>query len=302
MHQSVLGLNKVNLEEYLFSTTVEIESRCSIGRTPLFWAASSSNIAAMATLLKFGARLDHTDPKGQNILHRAALSRDVELLKLLLIHIATEGDPGDNLVQRLLSKEDLYGWTPLFYAVIHVKFDHVKVLLDHGALTETGAENQMAPPLIGAIQAGPHAFSIIELLLIYGAKTNVKDSAFKNTVLHMAATQCTASVFQLLGNYNNSLVNIHDLNSDGLTPLQTFDTERLLYQKEDKPTFQENRDTFVHLLDRIEQWNMEHGGKGKEETSGLAECEVLETASIDSGDDEFFEAASIPAEMPEKAG
>lgn len=95
------------------------------------------------------------------------------------------------------------------------------------------------------------------------------------------------------------------MNSDGLTPLQSFDTERPLYQKEDKQTFQKNRDAFVHLLDRIEQWNMEHGGLEKGETSRLAEYEVLETASTDSGEDEVFEAPSIPeirTEFPEKAG
>lgn len=152
----------------------------------MFWAASSSNLAATAVLLKHGARTDHVDPKGQNVLHRAALSDDVELLKLLLNHVITGCDSGDNLAQRLLSKEDLYGWTPLLYSSVHMKFDHVKVLLDYGALTETGIEEK-APPLIGAIQAGLDAFSIIELLLVRGAKTNVKDSTFKNTVLHMVA-------------------------------------------------------------------------------------------------------------------
>lgn len=303
VHQCVLGLNRMNLENYLLLTTAEIESNCSLGRPPLFWAASSSNLAATKTLLKFGARVDYIDPKGQNIIHRAALSSNAEVLKVVLKEASTKdpqshnyttskGEASHRFIQALLSQEDIYGWTPLFYAVINAKLDNVKVLLDYGAMIQTGRES-LAPPLIGALQSGDDAVPVVELLLKSGAQTDVRDSTFKDSVLHMAATRGNAKVFRLIDDYKNGLMNTHDLNSENLTPLQTFDNERPKFVREDKSTFQENRDAFIRLLNSIDQWNSGQSGLDIKETSKPFNDEVLETASEYSDDEEFFDAKSF---------
>lgn len=84
IHQCVLGLNHLGLEQYLHLTTADINSQCSSGRPPLFWAASSSNLSAYTTLLKYGARTDIRDSKGQNILHRAAAASDINVARKIL--------------------------------------------------------------------------------------------------------------------------------------------------------------------------------------------------------------------------
>ncbi len=92
------------------------------GLFPLYLATVSRNTEAVATLLRFGARVDHTDHLfGRTALHKCCRIGHLEIARILL---ATGAD---------LNKADKDGVTPLIGAARSGNTQLVQLLLDLGA-------------------------------------------------------------------------------------------------------------------------------------------------------------------------
>ncbi len=69
LHRIIFGLSQVGLEDHLRLSAADINSRCSLGRTPLCWAALRRDASHVRSLIKFGASLDLADIRGQSPFH-----------------------------------------------------------------------------------------------------------------------------------------------------------------------------------------------------------------------------------------
>jgi ankyrin repeat protein len=97
------------------------------------------------------------DKAGENAMMMAALTGDINIVKLL---IAKDAE---------VNKK---GWAPLHYAAANGHDDIVKLLLDHDAYIDTGSPNGTTPLMMAA--RGGHV-STVKLLLDSGADLNVKN-------------------------------------------------------------------------------------------------------------------------------
>jgi len=195
LHHIVLGLSKIDLEQQLLLTTSEIESRCSLGRTPLLWATTIGDLRAVKVLLKFGADVRSLDNNGRTVFHQTVNAQkdgeNNEILSLLLretvsgkpsgcgnVTLARKSaldhrginDSGKYLIKNLLDHQDIDGCTPLTVAALHHKSSiQARLLLDFGASPQIISEKTRSPPLLVAcIQRWAYRgtnHSILKLLL-----------------------------------------------------------------------------------------------------------------------------------------
>lgn len=141
IHLTVFGLAKIHLEAYLLISTTDIESRCSEGRTPLYWAAIRNDIATVYILLHFGARVEVVDNLSGTVLHHplcvvcietilsgasahaTSSSRNGPLVfkkySKLRSTMTRQSDRSDDLwFKRFLNQPNSYGWSPLSFAAM----------------------------------------------------------------------------------------------------------------------------------------------------------------------------------------
>lgn len=101
VHQIVLGLSKADLREHLTLSTSSIDSTCSLGTTPLCWAALRTDPNIVRVLVESGSALHLRDFRGQSPVHFAAETGHIESLKVLLATAAQVNFP-DPRLQRAL--------------------------------------------------------------------------------------------------------------------------------------------------------------------------------------------------------
>ncbi|KAI1437798.1 hypothetical protein GGR50DRAFT_605239 [Xylaria sp. CBS 124048] len=164
-----------------------IEVRDQIGRTPLLWAATNSNIALARFLLERGADVTATNNRRRTALHLSAESNDDEhrddMIRLLLSRGADPGATSDG------------GWTPLHNAAQKGYLSVAKLLLDAGADVNAELSNGMMP-LHWAAFNGFEDF--VRLLLSRSdVHLTIKD-AFDRTPLLCAAEKHHANIVRLL--------------------------------------------------------------------------------------------------------
>lgn len=170
LHYSVFGLSTLDPEQQLMVSRADIESKCSMGRTPLLWAASICNMEAIKTLLKLGADMQSCDIYGQSVLHRAAsvsAGAGPQTLRILIesylerATVATEynsapGSEAPNSLKTFLDYQEFEGYTPLLFTAINDFAKQTKLLLSYGAETgiPSGCRSQ---PLLQAVETNSHS-------------------------------------------------------------------------------------------------------------------------------------------------
>jgi len=97
------------------------------GETALHLAARYGEIKSCKALLKYGARVDIADHNNSYPIHEASWFGNVKTLKMLLKNDTS-----------LINKQDILGWSPLFYAVMSLNFGKnaqkcINLLLKHEA-------------------------------------------------------------------------------------------------------------------------------------------------------------------------
>jgi len=126
LHQSVLRLNSLNLEDALQLSTSTIDAQCSVGRTPLMWAILRSQTSDVRLLVEYGADITLADHEGQTPLHRACKWQvPIECLEILLSALfSQESRPN-------LNPLNVQGYTPIQYTGYDNKPNHATLLLSY---------------------------------------------------------------------------------------------------------------------------------------------------------------------------
>lgn len=284
LHKIVLGLttNPIDLEAYLQLSTAEIESRCSLGRTPLMWVAGTSRTREIKMLLKYGAKIDSTDNLGINVLHRTSSSDSgdiVESLKILLEAAASN----PSILKEMLNKMHGTGSRPLDSAAANGKSAQVALYLSYGASTEPQLPHPDAiAAIFYAIDSNFH--EIIELLLKAGAKTDVKDKLQKS-LLHVIAEDGDLKTIGKFARVQPPMaIETRDVDVFGVTPMELFEKHCDNFASRGEMYNAKRRRAFVELLEQIDKSYLEKHCGG--DSSRIVEC-------VDDDDEGLVEASKF---------
>jgi len=311
LHCIVLGLSTIDLEQQLIFSTAEIESRCSMGRTPLLWAASIGNKAAIEVLIRFGADLKVVDKGDLSVLHRTVsvaseapaerIGKSNEILAILLneavsiglvdcpdseaIHTPGHGINNDNStiqVKRFIDFQDMDGATALTRAAYHGSLIQARLLLSHGASPQVTSKTAISQPILATFYRNSR--SVLRLLL-RNPMTQLDVSNVQGLrILHMAAGYGDLQTLTMLIDHGLCCINPEAPNNEGQTPLQFFESWRPVYLDEDEETQMKSRDAFIQLL---------HGIKSHVEPHDCWKSRIERKANVEidneSLDEEFFD-------------
>ena len=272
VHRIIFGLIKADLREHLKLSTSGLNSTCSLGRTPLCWAALRTDPNTVKVLVESGAALHLLDSRGQSPVHFAAETGHIESLRILLATAAQMEFPDprlqkvaaaritdyenqvvksvSNFCLQLLEGKDYKGRSALQLACRNNKKAQVSLLLDYGANIDDVDTALGRSSLHIAIYWNCH--DIVRLLLRRGASTSVVDDN-RMTILHYAAKfgdEMTLSIFERV---EITGLSPQCRDRDGRTALEIFDDLRPTYLAEDADTFTRSRRQFQTMLARINE-------------------------------------------------
>ncbi|KAL2427326.1 hypothetical protein ABEF95_011727 [Exophiala dermatitidis] len=267
IHKIVLGITKLRLLDVLETSTADIDGGDIRGATPLWWAASQGNLAAVRILLENGASHAIGAGLSQTPLH---VARDAEVVRLLLQHGA-ERDCRDTAgrtplhcycyrqigASRSIVREILEagssanavaygGQTPLHYAATFGNTSLIPILLEYGADIDAVKDDGMTPLMAGVRH---DQLDVVKALLEKEADCTTVNKIGQN-ILHLAATyagdDCMTAVASSAG-----IGQVHRSVKDamGYTPLEYF--ERRKFRDDDLDA------AFLHLLQMAGQPNMD---------------------------------------------
>jgi ankyrin repeat protein/L-ascorbate metabolism protein UlaG (beta-lactamase superfamily) len=189
----------------LFNLLVErgddINAVTEDGMTPLHWAALRGNAVTTEALLARGADPSARNQSGETPLINAAFRGNAEAGRVLLDH------GGD------INEADDHGHTPLLAAAWQGHAEFAKLAIGHGADVDYQPEEGDGV-LMRAVSGGE--CSVVEALVGAGVNTNVCDSHYGCSALHMAAVQGHAGTVEHLLKGGASVTAKDD---EGNTPL-----------------------------------------------------------------------------------
>ncbi len=158
------------------------ETRDSLGRSPLWWAAREGRLADVRALLGRRADVNAQDVDGETPLHCAARWGHASVAEVLLDHGANP------------DAQARYGATPLHLAVRGVRHEVVAALLTKGARASMQDEFGCTPLHDAAARGDGRS---IALLLAAGSDSNARD-IHGSTPLHYAAREGQREAASLL--------------------------------------------------------------------------------------------------------
>ncbi|KAL9100092.1 MAG: hypothetical protein Q9163_004500 [Psora crenata] len=270
VHRIVFGLTKADLREHLTLSTSEIDSTCSLGRTPLCWAALRTDPNDVRVLVESGAALHLFDSRGQSPVHFAAETGHIESLKVLLATAAqmefsdrrlqiaaaarvTEYESQvvkavSNFCLQLVEAKDYKGRSALYLACRNNKKAHVSILLDYGANIDDIDTALGRSSLHISIYWNCH--DVISLLLGQGASTLIVDDD-RMTILHYAAKFGDTRTLSILERAEITGLSPECRDRDDKTASEVFDDLRPTYLAEDPDTFMRSRAQFQNILEKV---------------------------------------------------
>jgi ankyrin repeat protein len=176
--------------DYLDATLILIRAgavvdiKNSSGETPFFRSVSNGSKRVMDALLENGADINTITSYGQNALHCASTTGNASIAQFLIskgisntyydIHVAAALGHVDRLKailssnMALLDKMDMFGATPLYWAVAMQQRDAAAFLLEKGADANKKEKNGRSPMLCASQYEDKE---LVELLIRYGAET-----------------------------------------------------------------------------------------------------------------------------------
>ena len=156
-------------------------------QSPLSLAAVYGNVELATLLIKYGARVDHSDDFCRTALHFAIGYGDLEDKCSEVCMILAKIKRCTSTAETLLSAGadvnalDEDGASPLYLACERGKAEFIELLLSRGANPNTETVNKY--PLLVACEARNN--DVVKLLLEYSADVNVRDGSGR-TALHLA--------------------------------------------------------------------------------------------------------------------
>lgn len=168
--------------ELLLELGADTESSDRHGWTPLLYAVITDHMASLALLVRNGANVYCSDKNGQTALLWAVENRNEAAVKLLLDNDAD------------IESKDLYGQSPLYIAFTSSNLSIIRLLLDRGASTESRNKTGQTPL---SWAAGEGFTSAVKLLLDYEANIESEDHSGQ-TPLSRAAENGNDAVIELL--------------------------------------------------------------------------------------------------------
>ena len=185
----------------------EVDSKDTFGQTPLSWAARNGYEGVVKLLLDTGkTEVDSKDTDGRTPLSWAAENGHEDVVKLLL-------DTGEIEVD---SKDTKYGQTPLSWAAENGHEDVVKLLLGTGKIEVDSKNTAGRTPLSWAAKNGHE--DVVKLLLDTGEiEVDSKDTKYGRTPLSRAAGNGHEDVVKLL--LDTGKIEVDSKDTDGQTPL-----------------------------------------------------------------------------------
>lgn len=314
IHKIVLGLSRIDLSSQLELSTADIDTGCSLGKTPLIWAIQTGNEAVVRKLLEFQARIDIRDKKGYNSFHYAVSYAGCEMLKSLIsaahsqertrFQINTQIPRNSahsysvikNSVAALLDTATANGHTPLIRCCGEGFYELAKILIANGASVNNDRTTLKFRqiPLLWPVQSNYPA--IITLLLDAGAHTDMKDEEGM-TILHIAGVFGDIDTLKLLRDIKLCCLDTSERDIHGRTPLEEFD--RLEFNApEDPETRQRCREAFLELLESVKPIGSDHVCTVRGPAAASTESAVtfeegeIEPSQEGSDDETFYETRS----------
>jgi len=174
LHHVVIGLEKADLCQQLRLNGSYVDTRDSLGRSPLHWFVIQGNTSAIEALIAHGASLNSMDKERMSPLHdvfQSPQSSQVACARLLI-------DAGADI-----NKRDCWGRTAFRIAVGYssTSLDFIEMLIKEGAdINARDVYHQT--PLLKSICGNP---CTTQLLLKHRASTDVRD-IYGNTPLSEA--------------------------------------------------------------------------------------------------------------------
>jgi hypothetical protein len=115
--------------EMLLSEIEQIEAKDFARMTPLHYAVK--HVEFIELLVSHGANINAADAYGETVLHKAAYSGDIKVVKCLVEHAAK--CLKFNLKYMVINAQNMHGNTPLHSAASRNEFEVVKYLIGQGA-------------------------------------------------------------------------------------------------------------------------------------------------------------------------
>ena len=227
IHQSVLRLSDLQLENILAASTLELNAVDSKGRTALSYAAVRSDLKALRTLVSFRADVQLSDRRGRSPLHYAATSKDPSCIAFLLqsgasihsqdkdgqfpLHFTSSVRNCPENIRTLISAgaavdcRDSDGDTPISVAINMDMAQNVKVLLEHG--TSTTYTKDYGSSLFNAAIA-LNRYKVLRVLLESEIAMDGR-SRDGSTLLHTAAWWAAGETMDLLAAADLRSIDVH---------------------------------------------------------------------------------------------
>jgi ankyrin repeat protein len=139
VHKIVLGLSRLDLQDFLRESSDTIDAVDSDGKTPLAYAAARGDLETVNILLSFGADPNKIDKAGWSPLHLACRSNNPAVSKAVL---QAGSDPN--------RANFVYRETPLHVCChYNAEYSHIPILLEYGA----------DPSILSSVQESPLDFA-----------------------------------------------------------------------------------------------------------------------------------------------
>lgn len=289
IHQIVLGLVPLDLEQQLRVTRSEINSQSSDGRTALYWACSRSDLSKVLTLLKYGADGRITSSSKLNTLHATAHAtrpESFEIVRALVNHFLEQHPNVNNAFLSYINAATVYGETPLMHAIWKKQTRSVKFLIDYNAdINFISVHGTTA--LLWAIQYN-HPQSI-KMLLDLDVNVHHMDKD-QQGLLHYAALVGDLKTLRIIAGANLTGFDIEHRDITGHTPLQAFDLDRYFY--DDDFTKAESRRCFEEIFRNAGRPGNSEISEDGAELQGQRDGGRVLGEIDDTSEDEFFDVES----------
>jgi len=191
VNKELIGVNIINIRD-------------KNSKTPLHYSIVNKNIYALNKLFENGANPNYTDIKGYNLLHHAVFTRDENICKIVIPHIAN------------INMVTLSGDTALHFSCNLQLIDISKMIIDAKINVNIQDYQHEFTPLHYAVNL--NLIDLVEYLLKNNANPNMQD-IFGNTVIHYAILEKYYTIIDIIIAQSKFPINFNLYNIDGKIPL-----------------------------------------------------------------------------------
>lgn len=179
----------------------DLNSRDSLGMTPLNWASHKGHTGIVGELLARGADYQIGDKDSSLPIHNASAAGHIDVLELLIQAGAS------------IDAQDANGQTPLLFAILYRHPETARWLVEKGANVNLANARNSTPLQLAAL-AGNIEFA--RLLFQHGAQTEIADGLKRTPLLLVARERGDVAMATLLLDHD---ANINAVDIYGDTPL-----------------------------------------------------------------------------------